>query len=292
MKHLKVLFALSFILCGSMTHADYACDPCDPCYQTTDSDCCKFTVYVDALYFHLCSGSLTRDVSNGEDRELALDPGYDWGWRLGGNFHKNNWDLGFRYTGYSSKTNEDFNPGHSDDQTFFNFNYRVFDLELGRSCCVCDGLVLKPFAGGKFAIINTAGKRLQFDDHQFLMQHEGNGLYLGLASRWELCRFNSCGYDVPLAFVSRLSTAVLHSDFTIGGDDTGFEGDFDKQCLFTPVHEVYLGLELGFDGLCDSEGFFQIGYEAQYWGWRDYDSADDITHLGLGGMVLRFGTRF
>ena len=28
------------------------------------------------------------------------------------------------------------------------------------------------------------------------------------------------------------------------------------------------------------------------WGWREFDDNEDITHLGMGGMVLRFGFGF
>lgn len=297
MKHLKVLLALSFILCGSIAHADYTCDPCDPCFQPASSDCCDrgFTAYVDALYWHVCSGDAERIVGYGEDERLhQIDNSYEWGWRIGGNYHRDNWDFGFRYTSFSSKTTEPFllEGEYGIFDSYYHLKYRVFDVELGYSCCLCEGFELRPFAGGKFATIFVDPYNLNYPGQESFMEYEGRGLYLGFATRWDLCHFNSCGCNIPLALVSRLSTGVMHSDFTQLGDFDELYGERYKECLFTPVHEVYLGLELGFDGLCDTEGFFQIGYEAQYWGWREYDDQDDITHLGLGGMVLRFGARF
>ena len=297
MKYLRYLTVVSCILLGSSAHADYACEPCDPCNATTPSDCCDrgFTAYIDALYWHVCSGSLSRGYYNGEESvDTSMDLDYDWGWRVGGNYRRDHWDFGFRYTAFSSKTTEDYYLGSEDDfpvDAFYHFKYRVFDMELGRSCCLCDGFVLRPFAGGKFAAITADLNNVNYDGQDVLMDYEGRGLYLGFSTRWDLCHFDSCGCNIPLAFVTRFSTGVMHSDFNQVGDlDLG--SDRIKECLFTPVQELYLGLEMGFDGICDSKGFFQLGYEAQYWGWREYESEDAITHLGLGGLVLRFGARF
>lgn len=297
MKHVKVLMALSLMLCNVGAYADYSCDPCDPCHEATSYECCDrgFTAYVDALYWTVCSGDTERETIGDVEISHQIDTSYEWGWRIGGVYERDNWDFGMRYTAYSSKTTEEFFLNNEDIDglnSTFHLKYRVFDAELGYNCCLCEGFELRPFAGGKFASIFVDYHRLNYEDQEPVMDYDGRGLYLGFSSRWDLCHFDSCGYNIPLALVSRLSTGIMHSDFLQAGDFDDLDGDRYKECLFTPVHEVYLGLELGFDGLCDSEGFFQIGYEAQYWGWREYDDSDDITHLGMGGMVMRFGARF
>ncbi len=299
MKYLSYLLAATFAISAGSVHADYACDPCDPCYSAPSNaccydECCGFEGYVDALYWHVCSGSTQRDISGSPDLLLSLDPDYDWGWRLGGNYHRDSWNLGFRFTWFNSKTVENFFPegyGPQQIETLYQFKYRVFDLELGKDCCICNGMIFRPFIGGKFATILVDAHNLNFEDQEIKTDYEGRGLYLGFENRWELCNFNSCGCDIPLALITRLSTGVMYSDFTTTGDFDG--ADRRKQCQFVPEHEVYIGLELGFDDfLCDADGFIQLGYESQYWGWLDNEDEDDITHLGLGGLVLRFGLAF
>ena len=296
MKYLSYLLASAFALTTSAVSADYACDPCDPCYTVPSNacvvdECCGFEAYVDALYWHVCSGDVDRDVGSQIE---TLDPDYEWGWRLGGIYHNNSWNLGFRYTWFSSKTEENFYPvglGPQEFQTIYDFKYRVFDLELSKDCCLCSGMVFRPFVGGKFAQITVDTYGLNTQDALINMNYEGRGLYLGFENRWEFCNFTSCGCNIPLALITRLSTGVMYSDFNQSGDLDSV--DRLKDCQFIPQHEVYVGLELGFDGvICDTDGFLQMGYESQYWGWRDYNSDEDITHLGLGGLVLRFGLAF
>ena len=121
---------------------------------------------------------------------------------------------------------------------------------------------------------------------------EGYGLYIGTSARWELCSYSACDRDIPIALIARASTGLLRSEFEQDVEG-GESGDKGCECLYVPVHELYVGLDMSFCDLCGcGDAFFQIGYETQYWGWREYNDDEDITHLGLGGMVLRFGLGF
>ena len=300
MKFLRNL-ALGVLLATSQFA--YSANNCDPCYTDNECSLCdidwcdvSFSAYVDALYWHVCSGDTDRDFNDGENtRFVSLNPDYDWGWRIGAAAHWDSWDLGLRYTSFNSKTSEHFflNFEEQDLDVSFDFDYKVLDLELGRTCCVCDGLTLRPFAGGKFAWIDVDTENLNTENRFGKMDYDGYGLYVGLGGRWELCSFSACDWNIPMALVMRLSTGVMDSDFEqtfrTGSLETGFD---IKDCLFVPVHEVSLGLEFRMCGLCNTDAFFRIGYEAQDWGWREYDQDDDITHLGLGGLALRFGASF
>lgn len=278
---------------------------CDPCGTTSSCDICdidfcdmNFSAYIDALYWHVCSGDTEREISpdEGEDFIHQHDNGWDWGFRIGANAQWNCWDFGLRYTQFDSNSKENFYLGteESDIESEFDFKYKVVDLELGRSCCACDGLTIRPFAGAKLAYIDVDHRNLDDDDVEVDMDYEGYGLYIGLSTRWELCSFCMCDRDIPLALISRFSTGIMDSTFKQSVDgDSDLSVDSIKDCLFVPVHELYLGLEFRLcDIFCGNDGFFQLGYEAQYWGWREYDNSDDITHLGMGGMVMRFGANF
>lgn len=298
MKFLRNL-ALGVLLASTQFVNAASCEPCDPCGTTSSCDICDidfcdmdFSVYIDALYWHVCSGDTEREISPdfGNNFSHQHDNDWDWGFRIGAAAKWNCWDLGLRYTHFDSNTKELFYLGTEEDDLVseFDFKYKVVDIELGRSCCACEGLTLRPFAGVKLAYIDIDHKFLE-EDTNVEMDYEGYGLYLGLSSRWDLCSFSVCDRNIPMAFVSRFSTGVMDSTFDQYEriDEYGY-----KECLFVPVHELYLGLEFRLCDLCGAEGFFQLGYEAQYWGWREYNTQDDITHLGLGGMVLRFGANF
>ncbi len=304
MKFLRNMALGVLLVTSQFAYSANSCDPCDPCYTGNECNLCdidwcdiSFSAYVDALYWHVCSGDTDRDFFDGENtRYVALNPDYTWGWRIGAAAHWDCWDLGLRYTSFNSKTTEDFtlNFEESSVELKYDFDYDVLDLELGRTCCVCDGLTLRPFAGGKFAWIDVDAENLNSESQGGVkMDYNGYGLYVGLGGRWQLCSISACDCDIPLALVSRLSTGVMDSDFkqTFSGNSS-VSADSIKDCLFVPVHEVYLGLEFRMCGLCNADAFLQLGYEAQYWGWREYDENDDITHLGLGGLVLRFGANF
>lgn len=303
MKFLRNL-ALGVLLASTQFVNAASCDPCDPCGTTSSCDICDidfcdmdFNVYLDALYWHVCSGDTEREIRpDGGDNFLHQhDNDWDWGFRVGAQAKWNCWDFGLRYTHFDSNTKENFWLGTEDGdlESVFDFEYKVLDIELGRSCCACDGLTIRPFAGFKWAHIDVDHKFLDNETVETDMDYKGYGLYLGLSTRWELCSFCVCDRDIPLALVSRFSTGVMDSDFeqSVEGEYDIF-GDYIKECLFVPVHELYLGLEFRLCDLCGAEGYFQLGYEAQYWGWREYNTSDDITHLGLGGMVLRFGANF
>lgn len=300
MKFLRNL-ALGVLLASTQFVNAATCDPCDPCGTTSSCDICDiefcdmdFAVYVDALYWHVCSGDTERFI-DGLGLQHQIDTGWNWGFRIGAAASWECWDFGLRYTHLDSCTSEEFFLGteETDIISEFDVEYKVVDIEIGRSCCACDGLTLRPFAGAKLAYIDIDHKFVDSQDTEVDMDYDGYGLYLGLSSRWELCSFCACDKDIPLAFVSRFSTGIMDSTFKQSGNLEDIDGDSLEECLFVPVHELYLGLEFRFcDLFCGSQGFFQIGYEAQYWGWREYDNTDDITHLGLGGMVLRFGANF
>lgn len=292
MKHLRNLVLFVMLASAQSAFSGEACDPCDPCNTTTECDLCnvsfcdmEFELYVDALYWHANAGSWYPESDD------ALCPDYSWGWRIGGSAYWNTWDFGFRYTSLNSSSDITIGSGESFTNYKKKVDYQVFDLEVGRACCICDGIMFRPFLGGKFADIESSRTVSGSEDFFVRKKFEGEGLYVGFDSRWQICSFNVCDRSIPVALVSRVSTGVMDGDFKEHGNDGGDLFD-EKDCQFVPVHEVYAGLEFRLCDLCGVEGFFQLGYEAQYWGWRELDASEDISHLGLGGLVMRFGANF
>ena len=290
MKHLRNLVLFVLLASSQFAYSAEGCDPCDPCYATTECDLCnvsfcdmEFEAYVDALYWHGCSNNLYI-YENDEN----MNPDYSWGWRIGASAYWNTWDFGFRYTSFNANTKNEVNYGSESFATAeYKFDYQVFDLEVGRACCICDGIMFRPFLGGKFAEIKIDHINFDESDH-YEVKLSGAGLYVGFDNRWQICSFDVCDRSIPVALVSRVSTGVLDADFK-----TGEHEEFEyKECQFVPVHDLYAGLEFRMCGLCDADAFFQIGYEAQYWGFRQIDSDGELSHLGLGGLVLRFGANF
>jgi len=294
MKHLRNLVLFALLASAQFAYSADACDPCDPCYTGTECDLCnvdfcdmEFEVYVDALYWHGCSNDLF--INSTSDH---ISPDYDWGWRIGASAYWNSWDIGFRYTSFSSKTKNEVEFGSEvivDAQ--YKFDYDVFDIEVGRACCICEGILFRPFIGGKFADIKIHHENIFSANETNKQKLDGCGLYIGFDNRWQMCSFNACDCNIPVALVSRLSTGVLDGDFKFSDSSSEFSVVY-KDCQFVPVHELYAGLEFRMCGLCNADAFFQIGYETQYWGWKDEDGFSDIAHLGVGGLVLRFGANF
>lgn len=287
-----------FILCVLLASSQcvYSATECDTCFSETACDLCginfcdmEFTAYIDALYWHVCNGEMTQFIDQGENIHLTQD--YNWGWRIGGIAYWKSWDFGFRYTFYSGKNKEQF----SDNMTFVEYDiaYKIFDIEVGKTCCFFDKWVFRPFFGGKYAWIDMDHMLFEGTETISHLSHDSCGLYMGVGTRWQLCSLCVCDRDIPMAIVSRFNTGLMDADFK--QENTNSEGENNErheECLFVPNYEVYFGLEFRMCDLCEMDGFFQLGYEAQYWGWRKTGSSDDITYLGLGGMVLRFGAHF
>jgi len=292
-----LLFLCLFI--GSQTiEAANNCDDCSPC--DTYDVCASskgwfgdigFSAYIDALYWQVGDNDLliiddTKAIIGTIVDTLNVD--YDWGWRIGGLVSRGKWDLGVRYTSYSTKAKK---VGTITESTTseYAFKYCVFDIETGVSCCICDNLLLRPFLGVKIADIHLKQENISGFQARFRRELDGTGLYIGLDGRWGLCTFSPCGCEIPVVFVTRLSTGVLDADYTF--KNLSLETQY-KECQFTPVHELYAAIEFSKCSVCCADLFLQIGYEVQHWGWKDIDNISSVAHLGMGGLVLRFGGRF
>jgi hypothetical protein len=313
MKLFKWLTAV--VLLGTAQMAQSAPTKCGPCYTNPSCNICdisfcevEFSAYVDVLYWHSRHGGLTDQFYMVD----SLCPDYDWGYRLGAAASWNGWDLGLRYTSFKNKSNtkvKDPDPLVQDNPPYTKISYKldlqVLDLEAGRTCCLRGGITLRPFAGAKFAWTDSKVKRELFPapaatspltTHKYALDFEGQGIYVGMDWRWPLFTMSACERDIPVAFVSRISTGILDGDFkhayTLNEGETNEDSDSFTQCRVIPVHELYIGLDFRVCDILCMDTFFQVGYEAQYWGWNELSTTGDTSHLGMGGMVLRFGTHF
>ena len=261
-----------------------SCDSCDPCKTCSPCDLCdvdfcdmEFCGYADFLYWQVCRSDL--DYESDDDR--FLEPGYDAGWRIGAVAHYQCWDFGLRYTSFCTSDSRSGNH--------YDFDFRNFDVEVGYTCHLdCINGHLRPFAGAKFVWVD---EELDIDDEEDKLDYRGYGLYLGLEGRYQLCEFCACDKEIPVAFVARASTGILHSKFD---HRAKFHND---ECLYVAAHELYAGLDFAFNDMCGCwNTYMQIGYEVQKFGeWRyNEDDGDDlsIASLGFGGLVVRFGACF
>jgi len=288
--------ALLFSTQAASVQGKNACDPCDPCAVKNPCDLCeidfcdlKYDFYVDALYWEVCKGDLNVG-RNHHDHQEYLSPEFSWGYRLGGAASWRNWDLGFRWTSLNNKTSSEY-AYLRHERAKFHFNYRVLDVELGYTCCMdCGPFSFRPFVGGKFAWIKDHFDKESGGEANSRIKNKSEGLYIGSSAKWELCKYTTCDRTIPISLVARASAGVLRSKFTQEVEDGN--GDIDKEHIYMPYNDVYVGLDFAFCDMCGWDAFFQVGYEAQHFGWRQYNHREHTTDLGLGGLVLRFGADF
>lgn len=299
MKFSKWILSAALILSAQIAsvQGQNTCDPCDPCAVSNPCDICdidfcdiEYDFYVDALYWEVCKSD--HQIGSDDGKVKYLNPSYDWGYRLAGIARWKCWDLGLRYTSLCIEDSKKSHGGDDNDKEKFEFDYDVLDIELGYSCCLpCGPMTFRPFMGAKLAWIEDTFKSdyaREFDKAK--IDFNGYGLYIGSSARWELCSYSACDRNIPIALIARASTGILRSTFE---QDIDGEDDRCDQCIYVPFHDLYVGLDFTFCDMCGcGDASFQIGYEAQYWGWREYGENDDTAHIGLGGLVLRFGIGF
>lgn len=312
------LFALGLTATGlSANHpARYdgwdCCEPSPCCFETNACDV-KYKIYGDFLYWDVAKTDLFTAL-DGTGTSQYLNPDYDYGFRIGAFAEWNRWDFGLRYTWYQNESTAAIPApaGAAAVNARFKLETDILDIELGHAFRFCSSATFRPFVGAKLAWIrdhydnlvtatvngvagvptgNNNGSNTKIDFH-------GYGLYLGACGRWELWTFDSCGMCMPIALVMRGSTGILRATFnhkrivSAGAGATAAPANYDDHDAYIPVHEGYVGLETSFDAYCGTDVFVQIGYEAQYWGWRKYNDVSDTAHLGMGGLVVRTGLSF
>lgn len=290
--------ALLFSAQVASIQGSQACNPCESkssCHLC-DMDFCdvQYDIYADALYWSVCKGDLnvgrTRDEDN---KQKYLHPDFDWGYRIGAIAKWKNWDLGLRWTSYETETTAHY-AYIPFNHAKFHFDYNVLDVEMGYNCCMeCGPFTFRPLVGGKFAWIEDKFDKHSGGEARTKIHYRGYGLYIGMSGKWELCNYSSCDWDIPISLVARATGGVIHSKFRQHVDLVDIDhGGTESECIYTPYGDVYVGLDFRFCDMCGWNSFFQVGYEAQAWGWREYNHREDITYLGLGGLVLRIGTEF
>lgn len=281
--------------CNSPCHYEKA----PRCFEMDNCDV-EYHFYADFLYWDVQKSDLALG-EDGEGNQHYLNPDYDFGYRLGACAAWHKWDAGVKYTWLGNHSEGDIPDLVNDFDATFKLNLNVVDIELGHSFCLnCGPIIFRPFVGAKLAWVkdhfNTlaGGGPNASDTH---IKFNGYGIYLGACGRWELCNFQMCDYCLPISLVMRGSTGILRSEFKQSVEanipDVGATTfTYQRQDVYTPVHEGYVGIDVAVRGLCDNEISLQLGYEAQYWGWRKYNDITQTTHLGMGGLVLRGGVSF
>lgn len=319
MKKMKWLVALAIACSTQVAFADNG----DACFDCCDNDA-KWSANVDyllwktnrsELYLDTDNGSDAADVAEGSRRDCGvryINPDHESGWRIGLNRACGCWDFGVRYTSYydsgkvkkSRKHHGDYmeeytardasddvaQGGNGGKKTKYSIDVDMLDVELGYPSalnCGCCGTI-RPFVGAQWAWIDEKGKI--FDYFKGKLKFKGRGLYLGADAEWNVCNYDFCGCVVPITLVTRASTGILDSEFTVKGRDCD---DRKKECLYVTHHELFAGLAFRFCDVGCGDLDVVIGYETQTFNnWREFDSNDDLAALGFGGMTLRLAMDF
>lgn len=226
-----------------------------------------------------------------------MNPEYKSAWRVGGRYECNFWDAGVRYTDFCNTTKRNLSSSPFDEEytQIFKFDWNVVDIELGYNLPFnSERYILRPFVGAKFAWVKESYRDEQ-EGYYSKQDFDGDGLYLGVESRYLFCRKNVCCNDLELSFLFWGSYGILDStsdthEESITGNDVY---DKKKECLFISTVEVFAGLDLAIHCSDCFTPHLLIGYESHTMiGWREMDSTNDCATLGLGGLVVRFGLDF
>ena len=271
---------------------DNVCDPCcDPCCDI------HAIVYGDYLYWKACRTDL--DYSGNNTGTLYVNPGFDSGWRVGGRVQRCAWDLGVRYTSYdSTKENHEGPPAFQPAALFsYEIDFDVVDIEVGYNLHLdCNQAHLRPFVGAKLAWIDEIFIRKDTDTDTDKAFFKGYGLYAGLEGNFLLHQAQVCNNCIPISLVGRGSVAILDSTshqeniFLAGSTET--TSLRTEQCIFISVLEVFAGIDIGGTTCYCVTPHFLVGYEAQIWGNKRFDDADELVWIGLGGLVVRLSLEY
>jgi hypothetical protein len=248
-----------------------------------------FTVYADYLYWKECRSDL------GFDNTIFVNPDYSSGWRVGGIITKSNWDAGVKYTSFTtSKTASFADPFANNIQARYDADWDIVDIETGYSLYHdCGQALLRPFAGVKLAWNDELKETINSLTEASKLHFEACGLYTGLEGRFMLCNAQFCDTCIPFYLVGRGSAAILKSSFrqNILVNNSPSE-TFDKQCIYMPVLEAFIGLDIGGSEIYCVTPHILIGYEVQSWLGRSFHDSSQTANVGLGGLVARLALNF
>lgn len=319
MKKMKWLVALAIACSTQVAFADNE----DACYDCCDNDG-QWSANVDYLLWktnrselYLHSGHAPRAAEGGEKDcgTRFVNPDHESGWRVGLSRACGCWDFGLRYTSYydSAKVKKsEKKHGHYDVDGYvargaeesedaalggnggrksrYSIDMDVLDVELGYPCalnCGCCGTI-RPFIGAQWAWIDESAKI--YDYFKGKQKFKGAGLYLGAEGEWNVCNYDFCGCVVPITLVTRASTGILDSEFTVKAK---YCDNRKKECLYVTHNELLAGLAFRFCDVGCGDLDVLVAYEVHHFcGWREFDSYDDLASLGVGGLTFRLAMDF
>jgi len=232
---------------------------------------------------------------NGDMRKVTND--WDWGFRIGiGYFSKcscDGWDVYFNYTWFETEDTHYSNSGPnstiypnkiypnnplittvSTSSGKYEFNYRVFDFELGRGFYLSKCFAMRPFMGVRGAGINQkmtftyAGGDLNNDKIHIHDKNDFRGA--GLRAGTDLSYALGCGFGI----LGKASMALLAGSHDvkykankseIPASNIRVDADIRR---FVPNIQFFLGVsyDKNINKNCNHIAV-SLGYETQYW-WR------------------------
>ncbi len=252
-----------------------------------------------------------------QGRVRDVQPGNKAGLRVGGRyqFEHTGWDIGVTYTHLRTTGGDDTTAapgglvyplltraGMTDRANRaaaeVTLKYNVFDLEVGKSLALDDHLTVRPFAGVRFADLDTRltatydGRLARAAEVTINSTFRGAGPLAGVATEWTL------GEHVRLFGAAR--GGLLYGTFDTRGRETNGAGTIlladvaDRYSGAVPTAGVSLGGGYRWRSLNLSGGYELTHY---FGGVSRPDLADDFAEgrvsrrrgdLSLDGVFLRF----
>lgn len=280
------------------------------------SDCCDTCWYVgvDFLYWTAYDADLDYGVNNYDGWDVALNSGAESKMH----FAEYNWDPGFRvFAGYKDKCNGwdarlsylYFKSDNTDSATYgtgdtdhikptlwspsfgtdrcqtatasIELEYNVFDITVGRPCCICEGFTFRPY-GGFRALILDQKMRVVYEGGRDFSTYDGivdwnssfdaYGLTGGFDWKLDLgCGFSAFGTVAGSVVGGETDDRELQSGpDAVGGGSQIVNNINVREQQFIGVPGYQLALGASYEGCCEMECAcfcYKLGlsYEMNHW---------------------------
>lgn len=252
----------------------------------------------------------------------VVDPKFEWnsGFRIGfGYGFCSQWDIDLAWTRFHQKVNSSvfsaessifpssdplailFGIANRDPSMFslaneakshWRFEFDAIDLEIGRTCCLCQGLVLRPYIGVKAASIlqkqhieyigfTAGGAPISIETHK-KNDFRGIGPSFGFDTSWEFMPNWNLTSGVCAAWLYGKFNANTHP---MASQSPGFidvKENANKKHRLRPTVDAYLGFDWN-TCLCECfEVTLGVAYEIQYW-WNQWQAPSSFVGSLVNG---------
>jgi hypothetical protein len=270
------------------------------CNNGSYNDCCcdySGSVFAELLVWDICGENVWAQTTSGTTTTShQIDYDYELGFRLGGVWNAtDDWDLEVVYTWYendqsaSASTTYDsafFTANPTSGSTRVDFEYNTLDILIGKKCCICEDMVIRPFIGFRGAWVDqeinetpaVGGGFIANDKGHWKSEVDAYGLRSGLDFEW--CAF--CN----LTLVGKFGGSLFYTEEDVrrtvieNGVTSSFKTNECCTALFNYDTSVALDYE---DCVCDWNYGLRLGYEFNHYVHLEnyYSTQDSVSLHGV-----------